>query len=582
MENWRSTLQGANIRDFWEWLVSIDTSDADDARLGHLFNTLMVLSVFVAFSLSFSFIVAGLLLGYFEDLFDMWVGATLSGAFIVLSGLCFVMAKRGHLRAVIPWYVWSNYLSILLAVFLFDGFRSPGWLIFFWPVMLAGTLLEPGDAVRMSLGVLVFYGLIYALEALGYYVPPFHFSSDNFRFMSLSYGLTLLVSSAGIVNYLNMQNQNRAFKRLHQTTEALEETQRGLESRVAERTVELQFRVEQLQAIAELSRATSAGLDLQRLLDTTVVLIAERLTYDHVAVFLIDPEDAWVILSSSSSEGGKQMMANGFRLKVGRQGVVGFVAQTSLPRIAFNTGEDAAWFDYPDLPHMKSELALPLIAHGKTIGVLDIQMKRESAFVEDDIKVVHILADSIAAAIINARSLDETREALDRLARYQEEDTFLAWRQALARRNMEIDYVYTSGLVNQIAPGDARIENVDRNISAITTQVTPEGRHLLLTPLRIQDHSVGVFSFERTAPWSDDDVQLTEFVIDQLELALDNARLLEQTRLAARQERARSEIVARVRALSTTDAILRTAAEELGRALKVERSRIQLLPPGDI
>ena len=57
--------------------------------------------------------------------------------------------------------------------------------------------------------------------------------------------------------------------------------------------------------------------------------------------------------------------------------------------------------------------------------------------------------------------------------------------------------------------------------------------------------------------------------------------MLEETRLRASQEAARSEIVERLRALTSTDAIMRSAAEELGRALRVERSRIQLVQYDD-
>ncbi|HUM37703.1 MAG TPA: hypothetical protein PLQ85_12600, partial [Anaerolineae bacterium] len=65
----------------------------------------------------------------------------------------------------------------------------------------------------------------------------------------------------------------------------------------------------------------------------------------------------------------------------------------------------------------------------------------------------------------------------------------------------------------------------------------------------------------------------------QLGLALENARLLEDTRLSAQRERARGEIVGRVRGSVQIDAVLRSAVEELGRALQVDRARIQLLPP---
>jgi GAF domain-containing protein len=194
--------------------------------------------------------------------------------------------------------------------------------------------------------------------------------------------------------------------------------------------------------------------------------------------------------------------------------------------------------------------------------------------------VLHILADGIAVAIANALSLEETTAALARLERYQEQDALRAWRQALSRRQMQVGYTFDSGFVYpvQIDTADAATAQA---ITDVTTQVTDTGQHLLLAPIRVQNRNVGVLSFEKSAPWTEEQIQLARFVVEQLDLALDNARLLEETRLRANQERARSDIVGRVRAMTSTDAILRNAARELGLALQVERSRIQLLPPGE-
>ena len=111
----------------------------------------------------------------------------------------------------------------------------------------------------------------------------------------------------------------------------------------------------------------------------------------------------------------------------------------------------------------------------------------------------------------------------------------------------------------------------------MTQQLTEDGRYLLLAPVRAAGRDLGVMSFERRKPWSDEALHLVRAVMAQLDLALENARLLEDTRLRATQEAARGEIVARIRATTSTDAILRNAAEELGRALQVDRSRIQLV-----
>jgi GAF domain-containing protein len=223
-------------------------------------------------------------------------------------------------------------------------------------------------------------------------------------------------------------------------------------------------------------------------------------------------------------------------------------------------------------------MSLPLIARGQvTVGVLDIQTEVPAAFIEEDVEVLRILADGIAIAVANTQAMEETSAALERLERYQARDATRAWRRALARRNMRVGYVYESGLVSR---ADGAPEAVS-DVREVTTRTTEGGNHVLLAPIHVQNRNVGVLSFEKPLPWAEDQVQLAQFVVAQLDMALDNARLLEETRLRANQERARSDIVSRIRAMTSTDAILRNAARELGVALQVERSRIQLLLPGE-
>lgn len=565
---------------FWGWLLQVDVPNVEAAREGRFFNTLLVVSFFVALAIGTTFIAAEIS-GALLEFWRLGVGLLFSGALLALTIFCLLRTRRGHVQPTIQLYIWLSFLGFLAFCLIFDGYQSVGWLLFFWPVALAGTFLDPADAVRMSVGVLVFYGLVALIEWLGLYTPPIALPAGGARFLGLAFGFIMLVATGGVINYLNVLRQREALARVQNLAGTLEEGRRDLELHVGERTSELQARAEQLQTIAELSRATSSILDLDQLLNNTVRLISERLGYYHTGIFLVAPDGDWAVLRVASSEGGARMLARGHRLRVGGQGIVGYVAQTGSPRIATNVGADAVWFNNPDLPETQSEVALPLTARGQIIGVLDIQTRRQAAFSAADVEVLRILADSVAVAIANTRSLQETRAALDRLAQYQEQDTFMAWRQALARRSMQIDYQYVAGMVSAATQDQASGPVVPAELSAVTAVRDASGRYVLLAPLRLQERTLGVLSFERPEPWSEDDIQLTQFVVEQLSLALDNARLLEQTRLTARQERARSEIVAHVRALSTTDAILRTAAEELGRALKVDRSRIQLLSPGE-
>jgi len=61
-----------------------------------------------------------------------------------------------------------------------------------------------------------------------------------------------------------------------------------------------------------------------------------------------------------------------------------------------------------------------------------------------------------------------------------------------------------------------------------------------------------------------------------LGLALESARLFEETQRMAERERLVSEITAKVRASMDVDIILQTAVRELGAALGTDRAFVQL------
>ncbi len=581
MKSWAE--QKADLTAAWDRFVTVNVPDEEEARLGRLFCVVMVLTFVLALALVLIFVIATT-----RDLFATrlqgWLATACSLVFVPLSVISFFRAKQGNVSSIASLFVWLNFIGIAIAVLATDGINSPVWLLFFWPVMLAGMFLGPRSGVRMAFGVLIYYGLLALLWTYVFKVPAPDSSDSSVRlfyYLVRAFGLLMLVAAAGFLNYLSMSSVRQNLTRTRLISQDLRATQRLLERRVAERTDELAKRAEQFRTIAELNRTVASVADMSLLLNTAVHLIAERLGYDHVGIFFVDPRGEWAVLRAASSEGGQRMLARGHRLRVGQQGIVGYVAATGLPRLAFSVGEDAVWFNNPDLPDTQSEISLPLVARGQTIlGVLDIQTHVRAAFTEEDITVLRILADGIAVAVANSLSLEETTTALARLERYQEQDALHAWRQVLARRRMQVGYGFESGFVYPVAV-ESVAEAEGGELSEVTTRVTADGRHLLLAPIRVQNRNVGVLSFEKTAPWVEDQIQLTRFVVEQLDLALDNARLLEETRLRANQERARSDIVGRIRAMTSTDAILRNAARELGLALQVERSRIQLLPPGE-
>ncbi len=171
-------------------------------------------------------------------------------------------------------------------------------------------------------------------------------------------------------------------------------------------------RAEQLQAVATVGKAVTGLTDLSEVLKLTVNLIRDRFGFYHVSIFLIDEARVWAVVKASTGDVGKIMIERPHRLAVGSNSIVGYVTYHAKHRIALDVGKDAVHFNNPLLPHTRSEMALPLVSRGVTIGALDVQSVASNAFTDEDVEALQIMADQITTAIETARLFEEIQRRL--------------------------------------------------------------------------------------------------------------------------------------------------------------------------
>ncbi len=351
----------------------------------------------------------------------------------------------------------------------------------------------------------------------------------------------------------------------------------SLEQRVAERTQALERRAIQLQAAADVGSTAARLRDLDELLRQATRLISQRFGFYHVGIFLLDERGEYAVLRATNSEGGQRMLARGHKLKVGQVGIVGYVSGSGQPRIALNVGEDSAFFNNPDLPATQSEMALPLIVGGKTLGALDIQSTQEAAFSQEDITTVKVLADQIAIAIENARLFSENRIALDTAQRAYGNISAEAW-QRLLREKL--------GTVGFVSLGEGQAAPVSENASPGFRKAIQTGRNVLENddmvlhmPIKIRGQSIGAIRMEKPAGslrWTPETIAMADALSIQLGAALESARLYQDISLRANTELAISEISTKIGSSVNLRNILRTTVQELGRVLPETEIIIQL------
>ena len=521
----------ATISKYWERIVAVNVPDEEQARQGRLFNTLMVISIGVVTALSLTFIIAWL--AGAMSLSIAWLAALFPLAFIPFSAFCLSQAKRGRVRPMVNLYVWVNFLSLSLATLIFDGHRSAAFSLYIGTVIIAGTLLAPFYAL-IIVGLVVGWFLLLALAAqVGLYTPPL--SAGAFReTLLMVFLLIMLTSNVGLLTFLNTRSLREALRRLRAAVQELEEHRRTLEERVAQRTADLARRTTQLEAAAQVARRAAEIRDLDTLLNEAVRLISDRFGFYHAGIFLVDDAGEYAVLRAASSEGGRRMLARGHRLAVGKVGIVGTVAGTGQPRIALDVGADAVFFDNPDLPLTRSEMALPLKVGDRVVGVLDVQSKEPSAFTQEDVAVLQTMADQIALAIENARLLEESRRALEELRTLYGERA----REALGRlEGLPPALVYDRVTITptETLPPVPAVEEALRQGQIVAFSEPDNGRAAIAAPLRLHDRVIGAIALEETGearPWTEDDIALVQAVSEQVALALESARLyqMEQRR----------------------------------------------------
>jgi GAF domain-containing protein/HAMP domain-containing protein len=367
-----------------------------------------------------------------------------------------------------------------------------------------------------------------------------------------------------------------------------------LEARVAERTAELaktseqmRYRANRLQQVAQVAHAIAAVQDPAELLPRVTEEISLQYGYYHVGVFLKDKEEKYAVLQAANSEGGKRMLARGHRLRIGEVGLVGYVADRGEARIALDVGQDAVFFDNPDLPETRSEIALPLKVGTEVIGVLDVQSTEAGAFSQDDIALLSALADQVAMAIQNSRLFEETRRALRELQVAQRQYLQQAWRKLVSEKPASA-YQYVFGAIKPV-DGSSMISSqlLDESHEIFETgRLKVDNRGRLLIPIALRGQVIGQIDLqdpETDRKWSQEELELAQAVADQVGLALENARLLEETQRRAERERLVADITTKMRASNNPQAILETAVVELRNALGVKsvQVRIQSDQPGD-
>ena len=165
------------------------------------------------------------------------------------------------------------------------------------------------------------------------------------------------------------------------------------------------------------------------------------------------------------------------------------------------------------------------------------------------------IADSLAIALENARLFQQTNQALEELRIYNQNYVQNTWGNTLASQG-DLSFSFQN-LKAQSSGSELRQLNI---------------------PVTLRDQQIGQISLETANDsLSDEDRAFLDAILTQTALALENARLLEETQRRAVQEQKLNDLSTQLSKASSIEYILQTAARELGQLPMVSEVAVQLI-----
>jgi sigma-B regulation protein RsbU (phosphoserine phosphatase) len=348
---------------------------------------------------------------------------------------------------------------------------------------------------------------------------------------------------------------------------------------VRKATVRFRERAELLDFLLSVADATSETLDLDRLLANVTSIVKDVVPSDLFAILLYSEKEKGLRIRYSI--GHRQEVVKNLVIRLG-EGITGAAAASRLPVMVEDVRTDPRYLNALDA--VRSELAVPMIARGKLVGVIDVQSIRVSAYTEHDRALLRLIASRVAVSIDNARlyrRVDRQNRTLKALAHVSQEfssilnldellgkiakivrnlinyDAFsvllLDAEKKVLRHRFSVRYDQRVNMDNiPLGKGITGAAAESREVVKVNDTLAdpryiashPEIRAEVAIPLMVQDRVVGVMDLEseRIGYFTEDHVRTLSLLAPQIASSVENARLYEE--INEREQRMETDLKA--------------------------------------
>ena len=489
---------------------------------------------------------------------------------VIIWLLTIYLVKRGKLIAAKVIILVVNSINLFAVAYAVGGLANSTIFTTLFLLAMANLLFPARGAIIFGLVLFILVTVFFLLGRLGLAPEPTEGNtlvSTYLVFIFILAAVVLMLAIASSSYQRNLESIRTSETNLRERNIELDQLKKSLEERITERTAQLEKRAGQLEAISSVARSIASLQDVEELLPAITRLVSERFGYYHAGIFLVDEKRENAVLRAANSEGGRRMLARRHSLKLDANSIVGYTISRQEPRIALDVGADAVFFNNPDLPKTRSEMALPLQVGTQVIGALDVQSTSQNAFAKDDITILSTLADQVAIAIENARLFSESHMALDEAQNAFEKYVRQEWGK-FGNQMKHTGFVYDGKRVTTLE--ESRQQEKRKNVLQTGRLSLEKKSSAIAVPIKLRGQTIGMLDVRSKSgqrEWTQDELTLLEAAAERAALALENARLLETSQRRAVRERTIGEIISKIGAVSHLDSIMQTTVEELGRRI---------------
>ncbi len=329
--------------------------------------------------------------------------------------------------------------------------------------------------------------------------------------------------------------------------------------------VRFQERAELLDFLLEVSAATSETLDLDRILANVAAIVKDVIPYDLFAILLYSERQHG--LSIRYAIGHREEVVRSLVIPLG-EGITGIAAANRQPVLSGDVRNDPRYLTALDA--VQSELAVPMLARGKLVGVIDLQSTRFGAYREQDRALLQLIASRVAVSIDNARlyrRVDRQNRTLKTLSHLSQEFSSILDLDELLRKiattthslvafdafsillldperkvlrhrfserydeRVDLDNIpLGKGLTGAAAESREIVRVLDTRADPRYIASHPDIRSEIAVPLIVQDRVVGVMDLEseRMGYFTEEHSRLLALLAPQIASSVENARLYEE------------------------------------------------------